>query len=314
MDIQIKRFEPGLAPMWNTFTATARNATFLFDRNFMDYHADRFDDCSFMAFKGNRLLAVLPANITADGTLHSHGGLTYGGWALAPAHTDAATVMQIFGHAVTVWQSSGIKALDYKPLPYIYADRPSQEDLYALFRLGARQTQCNLSVAVQPGLPNLYNQQQKRHLKQALATGVSITETDDAAVVMTLTADCLEQRHDARPVHSAAQMQLLKNRFPANIRFFTANLDGTPHAAVCIFDTGRVAHAQYIATTPAGRAQNLLAALFDHLLTKTFAGRAWFDFGTSNLDGGRILNTGLIRQKCSFGATGVACTRWHLDL
>ena len=31
---------------WDHFIATAKNATFLFQRDFMDYHQDRFEDFS----------------------------------------------------------------------------------------------------------------------------------------------------------------------------------------------------------------------------------------------------------------------------
>ena len=53
-------------------------------------------------------------------------------------------------------------------------------------------------------------------------------------------------------------------------------------AGVCVYDTGRVAHAQYIATTAEGRELNLLTPLFHKLITETFRDRAYFDFGTSN--------------------------------
>ena len=81
---------------WNEFVGRSRNGTFLLDRRYMDYHADRFTDCSWLAMKGNRIMAMLPANISADGVLHSHGGLTYGGWILPPAHLDGAGLLEIF--------------------------------------------------------------------------------------------------------------------------------------------------------------------------------------------------------------------------
>lgn len=45
----------------------------------MEYHSDRFNDHSLMFFDDSqKLLAILPAN-HADGKLHSHQGLTFGG-------------------------------------------------------------------------------------------------------------------------------------------------------------------------------------------------------------------------------------------
>jgi len=56
----IIRYTPEKADIWNQFVAEAKNGTFLFDRNYMDYHSDRFNDHSLMFYEKNRLLAVLP--------------------------------------------------------------------------------------------------------------------------------------------------------------------------------------------------------------------------------------------------------------
>jgi hypothetical protein len=38
--------------LWNEFVAHAKNATFLFHRDFMEYHSDRFEDYSLLIFDG----------------------------------------------------------------------------------------------------------------------------------------------------------------------------------------------------------------------------------------------------------------------
>ena len=45
--------------LWNAFVASAKNSLFMHDRNFMDYHADRFLDNSLMFFDDDELLALL---------------------------------------------------------------------------------------------------------------------------------------------------------------------------------------------------------------------------------------------------------------
>ena len=42
----IKGYDPSMSDEWNRFVASARNATFLFDRGYMEYHSDRFRDAS----------------------------------------------------------------------------------------------------------------------------------------------------------------------------------------------------------------------------------------------------------------------------
>ena len=65
----VKKYTPDQKPLWDTFVAQAKNATFLFYRDFMDYHSDRFEDHSLMVFKKEKLIALLPAN-TAGGVVY----------------------------------------------------------------------------------------------------------------------------------------------------------------------------------------------------------------------------------------------------
>src|SRR5678816_1502893 len=78
--LKIYRYLPENKSEWDSFVRVSRNGTFLFFRDYMDYHADRFPDFSLMVRQENgTLLAVLPATLK-DTTLSSHGGLTYGGF------------------------------------------------------------------------------------------------------------------------------------------------------------------------------------------------------------------------------------------
>lgn len=329
-DYKIIRFQEAHTRQWDEFVASAKNSSFLFMRGFMNYHACRFRDCSWLAFKKNKLVALLPANLDNEGILHSHQGLTYGGWILPPAHIDGTDLLYIFEAAIRQWRELGIKALDYKPLPHIYASSPSQEDIYALFRLGAEISEVNLSMAIDlENLRNIarmkgvsfndavtsgYNKLRRRALAKTDASSFHIHESCNASEMISLVSNCLQERHNAHPVHSAEELQLLHDRFPENIHFHYLRYNDELQAAVCIFDTGTVAHAQYIATTPLARELNLLTPLFHHLICDTYASRRYFDFGTSNENHGLVLNNGLLRQKASFGAGGVAYMRYRLSL
>src|SRR5690554_6464351 len=78
MSLTVRKYEPKDKALWNQFVTTAKNATFLFNRDFMDYHSDRFEDYSLLVFKEKKLLAVFPAHVQED-SIFSHLGLTYGG-------------------------------------------------------------------------------------------------------------------------------------------------------------------------------------------------------------------------------------------
>lgn len=318
---QIIRYTPEWKERWDAFVNASRNATFQHRRDFMDYHAHRFTDRSYLALKNGKLVALLPANYdAATATLHSHQGLTYGSWLLPPRHIDGADLLDIFHAAILQWRSEGVKEVIYKSIPFIYHSTPTLEDEYAMFRLGAERFRTDLSMAIDLRNPMAFSTLRKRSLKKCAALPVIIREETDLAPFHALLTSCLAERHNATPVHSLAELELLRNRFPANIRIFTASLknDNVPvpsvQAAVCVFDTGLVAHAQYICTSPVGRELDLLTPLFHHLITNRFADRRYFDFGISNEDAGRTLNATLLHHKASFGATGHPHHHYRLTL
>lgn len=309
----VRRYEPESCQQWDEFVKKSRNATFLFMRGYMDYHCDRFNDCSMMAYKGNRLMAILPANITEDGVIHSHQGLTYGGWILPKAHLDGSDILEIFHSAIQHWKQMGLHALDYKALPYIYATQPSQEDEYALFRLGANLSGCSLSATIDMKCNPGFNKLQRRHLIKNRALDIQIGESADIDAFMSMLKECLADRHNVLPVHTSAEMKLLVERFPENIRFYVVTLRGEMMAGICVYDCGKTVHTQYICTTEEGRRLNLMASLIEFLIHKEYRDREFFDFGISTERDGLYLNEGLLRQKYSYGATGVAYKRFFLE-
>ncbi len=134
---EIRRYTKDMADSWNQFVETSKNGTFLLNRQYMDYHSDRFCDHSLMVYRRGRLYALLPGNVSGD-TFYSHQGLTYGGLIMNDKVT-AADVVQIFKLLNAQLQSEGLHHVVYKPVPWIYCHQPSEEDLYALVEVcGAR--------------------------------------------------------------------------------------------------------------------------------------------------------------------------------
>lgn len=314
-DWTIRRYTSSDRTLWNEFVSLSRNATFLLDRGFMEYHADRFDDFSLMAYQGERLSALLPAN-RVDDRLESHGGLTYGGWLLPDDRVDAQAVLKLFEALIDFCKREGISEVLYKAIPHIYHKRPAQEDLYALWRIGAKRIVCNISCAIDTPQKKLFSKMQTRYCRIAnrRCEDLRLVELDDAALMMRVVADCLGARHNTSPVHSAAELQCLRDAFPQNIKFI--GLQGeSVEATVCLFLTDTVAHLQYIATTERARRDKALTLMISELMDlPEIRARRWFDFGTSNEDGGRILNEGLYSNKFSFGGGGVAYEQYLIKI
>ena len=126
--IEIKQYTPLMHQEWNRFVNDSKNATFLHLREYMDYHSNRFNDCSLMAYNGGKLMAILPAN-RVDDTLYSHQGLTYGGWLMPLKHFNVTNMLAIWDAMTEFLPSIGIKSLIYKPSPHIYHKYPAEEDV-----------------------------------------------------------------------------------------------------------------------------------------------------------------------------------------
>lgn len=77
-ELRIDRYESKYKSQWDNFIDRSKNGVFLFYRDYMDYHSNKFEDFSLMFFNGNKLVAVMPANIEKDVVI-SHNGLTFGG-------------------------------------------------------------------------------------------------------------------------------------------------------------------------------------------------------------------------------------------
>lgn len=310
----LRKYVPEDVKLWDSLVAESRQGTMLHMRGYMDYHSDRFCDCSLIAHKKGNPTAILPANLREDGTLCSHGGLTYGGWLTPFSHFDGTEMLELFEIWLEWCRENGIKEIIYKAVPHIYHRIPAEEDLYALFRFNALIETTNLSSVIDMGDNPGFNTLQKRHLKKVSLLNPWIKETSRASDFMPILTECLRIRHDASPVHTEAELQTLKDKFPKGIRLFLAGTGIEPEAAVCIYDTNSVAHCQYIATSEEGRANGTLTYLMYHLIHEIFQGNRYFDFGTSNGDAGHFLNSGLLHQKTGLGGRGTAYQIYKLTI
>lgn len=314
-DFRFVRYTAAHAREWNDFMLHSANATFLMQRGYMDYHADRFTDCSLMAYHRGKLRACLPADITADGILRSHGGLTYGGWMLPRAHFDGSRVLALFEAWLGMCRAAGVRSIVYKPVPWVLSSMPAQEDIYALWRCGFTLEARRLSSAIFPDNNPGFNMAKRQQLKSARQhDSLTVGESDDWQQFWQMLDDCLASRHNATPVHALDEMLLLHSRFPRNIRLFTVtDSDDAMLAGTVVFDTGFTAHTQYMATSPRGRDNYCLTLLIDTLLHTTFAEYRLFDFGTSNLPD-ESLHSSLLKQKYSLGGRGAVYEIYTLTL
>lgn len=307
--MEIRRYRREDKELWNSFVSKARNATFLFDRNYMDYHADRFDDNSFMFYHKGKLKAVLPANVAGD-TLYSHQGLTYGGLLLDKKAT-VEDVLECFDSLNSWLRENGISKVVYKALPWIYQRYPSEEDLYALtWKCKAQLISRNIASTIVIDNKLKFAESRKSGIRKALSLNIEVGESNDVDGFWHVLEDNLGNRYNAKPVHTASEMKLLMSRFPNNIKLYVAKMNGEIVGGTLIYVTPQVVHTQYISASVEGKKHGALDLLFDYIINKVYANCRYFDFGKSTEQGGAYLNEPLIFQKEGFGGRGV-CYDWY---
>jgi hypothetical protein len=309
--VEIRRYSPEMAQTWNAFNRRARNGHFLFDRGFMDYHANRFTDGSRIVVEDGEVVALLPLNLAGD-EAWTHQGLTFGGLIVDGA--GAAKTLAILDACADRLRAGGAVALTYKAQPWIYPRAPAQEDLYWLFRRDAVLVRRDVSAAIDYRARGHVSSRRARGARKARQAGLAFGRSQDWAAYWRLLEAVLAGRHGAAPVHSLVEIELLATRFPDEIALFTAVAGADLQAGVVMFRSAQVAHAQYIAVGEDGRETGALDGLFEHLIEAHAATHRYFDFGISNTDGGRVLNEGLMRQKEEFGASALTHDVYRLTL
>ncbi len=318
---------------WDAFVEMSKNGTFLLKRNFMDYHSDRFFDCSLLIYAGispdeefkerrlttKDLVAVFPANWDKEQqTVYSHQGLTYGGLIVLPEVTQKEVLDMMQAIVQYYRDMMQVTRIVYKPIPYIYSSIPSGEDLYALFRAGARLTRRLVSTCVSMRNPMKMRASRIQQARKAVDHGFYIdrmTEGDMQTLkeYWTLLEDVLMKHHNATPTHTMQEMALLMSQFPKNIKLYIVRHEKRIVAGIVIFECRKVAHVQYMASGDEGRAYGALDLLLRHLINERYKQFDYVDFGTSNEEGGRVLNEGLIFQKEGFGGRAVCYDTYEIS-
>ena len=311
---RIEQFDYNFEKEWNDFVENSKNATFLHKTEYMHYHSNRFTDCSLMIWKGKEVVALLPGNISEDFTFYSHQGLTYGGLLITnnTKLTDVLEYFNIINHYLN--HQKNIKKVIYKPVPYIYSEVASQEDEYALFRLGARRIACGASSTIVLNNKIKVSSLRKRKIKKSQSNQFNIKIDSKYEEFWGILENNLVNRYATKPVHSIEELKLLKERFPNEIKVFSVYLNNECVAGVVIYIVGKVAHVQYIASNDTGKQTSALDYLFNYLIEEVFYEMNYFDFGTSVEENGYQLNEGLIFQKEGFGARTVVYNQYEYYL
>jgi len=309
----VKNYHAEDSKMWNNFVHESRNGTFLFDRAYMDYHSDRFEDYSLMVFDSKEnLIALLPGNIKEE-KYFTHQGLTYGG-ILVLAQTGIIEFIAIAEAIHNHLKSKGISSIVYKKTPYIYGTQSTDEDLYMLFRKQAKQIACNISSCIEMSVPFKLHRSRKSAISKAKKQGLELHKNKFWPEFWNILSNNLQQKYNTQPVHSLNEILKLHTSFPNNIHLYTASKNQECLGGIVVYESKNVAHAQYISINETGKELCALDFILDHLLQHEYKHKKYFDLGPSTEQNGLVLNEGLVFQKEGFGARGVCYQIYEYDL
>lgn len=296
----IRKYQKTDYALWNDFIHQAKNATFLFYRDFMEYHCDRFEDFSLLVFAEEKLLAVLPANKTGN-EIHSHQGLSYGGLVVKKS-IRIKEYVQVFQSLLQFLSESGITTLNLKTLPKIYNQIIADEIDYISFLTNAETYRSDVYLVIDNSETYKPNRNRKRALTLAEKRNIEVREDKNYKDFWNqILTPNLKNRFGVQPVHSLEEIEKLAAVFPVNIKLFNAYENNVLKAGVVMFLTETVAHFQYSSGSDDRTDTAALDILFDEIIRK-YADKRYVSFGSSSEENGRVLNEGLAYWKESFGA------------
>ena len=307
MSLAVRLFTPEDAVAWDLFCEQSLQGTLLHTYKFLSYHQGRFIDQSLVIFDGEKWLGIFPAALNPRDPLQvvSHPGSTYGG-VVHQGGLRGEVMIEALRLIQDFYAKLGFKSLVYKATPSFYHLSPMQDDLYALFRLGASKIRCDLSstIDLENRLPLIKGR--RWGLKKAQKSNVSILQGSQYLKnFWEILTKNLSEKHEALPVHTLREIEVLVERFSEEILCICAQYNGVIVAGVILFVTHNTLHTQYIASNAAGRETSAMDAVIEHsIFLGIKAKKRWFDFGINNENNGLILNDSLYTYKNGFGGGG----------
>lgn len=313
--INIKVYNEEYKEKWNEFNRNSKNSIFMFDRNYIDYHSDRFKDNSLMFYDDDKLVALLPMNIKGK-ILYSHGGLTYGGF-ITSNDMKQHTMNNCFDELIKYSKENNISDIVYKAIPHIYHKQAAEEDIYALFANNAKLITVDASTYLNLENPIKMPKGRKAQISRAKRENVEIKELyelSDYEKFIELENKVLEEKHNTKAVHTGKELYLLHKNFKDDIHLLGAFINDELIAGIVIYEYDYVIHTQYMAANKLGRDVGALDLLVYTTIIKYKEQKKWLDFGISTEHNRIYLNEGLISQKEGFGGRTGTYNIWNIKI
>ncbi len=296
--VDIEKYSPEYKKVWDEFIDRSKNGNFIFKRNYMEYHSDRFKDNSLLFRNNGKIVAVLPGSIK-DNILSSHNGLTFGG-IISNKKMKTYKMLGIFDALKDYLKQENITTLNYKTIPHVYHTIPAQEDIYCLHVNNAKLTGREFTSSIKLD-QNLF--EKKGNANHAMKNQLEIKENSHIEEYWKLLEDRLMHKYGASPVHTIEEIKSLQSAFPKNIILLTAHKNNELLAGIVIYKgNSKTSRLQYQAISEKGKNYYALDFIYNELFNRFKNENIYIDFGTSIVRESGMQNMDLLNFKETLGA------------
>lgn len=324
----IKIYEDEFEETWDNLVLNeSLNGNFFQTRRFLNYHKKgKFIDHSLMFFKGEKLAAVMPANVFDDEkTLISHSGCTYGGLIIGSDFCSTTNYNWIFGEMLQHFKDQGYETVEIRTSHWLYRrGERTNELLDYYFQLNGFTNRKEVGFyidlwQIKEDYESHFDSLRRRKLKKANKQNLSFREVTDEAGIRefySVLADNMVKFHTV-PVHTCEELlEFKQNRLKDEVYFYGVFYGDQMIAGSMVFNfcEKKVFHTQYLCSRHDCLEFCPNEFLYANLIKEAKDKRYRFlSYGTTSLNHGTVYNESLGLYKEGFNTDTYVNTAYIWD-
>ncbi len=261
MDFKVLFFTDSKEKEWDDFIfLDACNGSFLQSRKFLNYHKKgKFEDCSLMFYKEDKLVAVCPACVREENTkkvFFSHSGSTYGGIIVSEELLRLEKMMGLLTAFESFLIEKGFDKCVLKQNNPLMNTRRMDLLEFCFFFRGYKEYK-ELDIYIDYDSYNKadvianFSKLKKRLTKKCILNNMQLMELTTPSQLerfIDILRDNLA-KYNLTPYHTSEDLLDLKRRFPNEIKYWGCIFEGriVSVSMVFVFEKAKCIHTHYLA-------------------------------------------------------------------
>jgi hypothetical protein len=298
-----------------------------FDSKFLSYN-DKFEkniNWHHLKFKDNETNKILAIIIGCEKEIHdkkvylSSDGVSFGGF-LWKKRGDVIEYLKIIDSYKTYLKKNNFQKAVLRCFPFLYNQIPNEENEYALIHEGFHisfYAITNIIDLDEFEFKNISDSKKRSINKSKAKIKINLIENIENNESYSEYYNVLLNDRDLKdvvPTHNKEELLFLKNQFPEQIKFFSAEIDGKITGICILFCINpRVILNFYLAQDEKYKEYGVAEyILYESIQWAKNNGFRYYDIGTSNI--GDKLSEGLFAFKKRFLANGYLRKTFEINL